>query len=142
MIGRADIEGSKSDVAMNAWPPQASYPCGFDNILPCDGVPSINLIIHRFASNTTAVALLLHNVASNYRFNLKSRLNANTEAPHLEATGDIRCDCVMPSYPETMRDGIVVKYGLGFPPYCSCPTEPIFGLPLARFGRAGRTHLA
>ena len=28
MIGRADIEGSKSDVDMNAWPPQASYPCG------------------------------------------------------------------------------------------------------------------
>ncbi len=28
MIGRADIEGSKSDVAMTAWPPQASYPCG------------------------------------------------------------------------------------------------------------------
>jgi hypothetical protein len=28
MIGRADIEGSKSDVAKNAWPPQASYPCG------------------------------------------------------------------------------------------------------------------
>ncbi|XP_014614209.1 PREDICTED: putative uncharacterized protein ART2 [Polistes canadensis] len=28
MIGRADIEGSKSDVAMNAWPPQTSYPCG------------------------------------------------------------------------------------------------------------------
>ncbi|CAK1553933.1 unnamed protein product [Leptosia nina] len=27
MIGRADIEGSKSNVAMNAWPPQASYPC-------------------------------------------------------------------------------------------------------------------
>ncbi|KAF5304199.1 hypothetical protein FQR65_LT18884 [Abscondita terminalis] len=26
--GRADIEGSKSDIAMNAWPPQASYPCG------------------------------------------------------------------------------------------------------------------
>jgi hypothetical protein len=24
MIGRADIEGSKSDVAKNAWPPQAS----------------------------------------------------------------------------------------------------------------------
>ena len=24
MIGRADIEGSKSDVAMGAWPPQAS----------------------------------------------------------------------------------------------------------------------
>ncbi|CAG8849295.1 11664_t:CDS:2, partial [Racocetra persica] len=26
-IGRADIEGSKSNVAMNAWLPQASYPC-------------------------------------------------------------------------------------------------------------------
>jgi len=28
MIGRADIEGSKSSVAMDAWLPQASYPCG------------------------------------------------------------------------------------------------------------------
>ena len=28
MIGRADIERSKSNVAMNAWLPQASYPCG------------------------------------------------------------------------------------------------------------------
>ncbi|KAL0803471.1 hypothetical protein Bca101_095961 [Brassica carinata] len=28
MIGRADNEGSKSNVAMNAWLPQASYPCG------------------------------------------------------------------------------------------------------------------
>ncbi|KAK8640882.1 hypothetical protein V6N13_008634 [Hibiscus sabdariffa] len=28
MIGRADIEGSKTKVAMNAWLPQASYPCG------------------------------------------------------------------------------------------------------------------
>ena len=28
MLGRADIEGSKSNVAMNAWLPQASYPCG------------------------------------------------------------------------------------------------------------------
>ena len=28
MIGRADIEESKSNVAMNAWQPQASYPCG------------------------------------------------------------------------------------------------------------------
>ena len=28
MIGRADIEESKSDVAMNARLPQASYPCG------------------------------------------------------------------------------------------------------------------
>ncbi|PHT26880.1 Regulator of rDNA transcription protein 15 [Capsicum baccatum] len=28
MRGRADIKGSKSNVAMNAWLPQASYPCG------------------------------------------------------------------------------------------------------------------
>jgi len=28
MMRRADIEGSKSDVAMDAWPPQASYPYG------------------------------------------------------------------------------------------------------------------
>ncbi|KAK8590480.1 hypothetical protein V6N13_057373 [Hibiscus sabdariffa] len=28
MIARADIEGSKSNVAMNAWLPQANYPCG------------------------------------------------------------------------------------------------------------------
>ena len=28
MIGRADIEESKSKVAMNAYLPQASYPCG------------------------------------------------------------------------------------------------------------------
>jgi len=28
MIGRADIEESKSGVAMVAWPPQASYPSG------------------------------------------------------------------------------------------------------------------
>ncbi|GJW95725.1 hypothetical protein Tco_0175397 [Tanacetum coccineum] len=28
MIGRVDIEGSKSNVAMNAWLPQDSYPCG------------------------------------------------------------------------------------------------------------------
>ncbi|CAL8155664.1 unnamed protein product [Prunus armeniaca] len=28
MIGRADIEGLKRNVAMNAWLPQASYPCG------------------------------------------------------------------------------------------------------------------
>ncbi len=35
MIGRADIEGSKSDVAMNAWPPQASYPCGNFSVTSC-----------------------------------------------------------------------------------------------------------
>jgi hypothetical protein len=28
MIGRADIKGSKSNIAMNVWQPQAIYPCG------------------------------------------------------------------------------------------------------------------
>ena len=28
MIGRADIEGSKSNVDLDSWLPQASYPCG------------------------------------------------------------------------------------------------------------------
>ena len=28
MTGRADIEGSKSDVDMNSWSPRISYPCG------------------------------------------------------------------------------------------------------------------
>ena len=36
IIGRADIEGSKSDVAMDAWPPQASNPCGnFSDTVGC-----------------------------------------------------------------------------------------------------------
>ncbi|CAF2086453.1 unnamed protein product, partial [Brassica napus] len=47
MIGRADIEGSKSNVAMNAWLPQASYPCDVppqpnsppDNVLRPDRPP-------------------------------------------------------------------------------------------------------
>ncbi|GAA0153488.1 hypothetical protein LIER_44110 [Lithospermum erythrorhizon] len=41
MIGRADIEGSKSDVAMNAWPPQASYPCGNFSDTSCPRVLGI-----------------------------------------------------------------------------------------------------
>ena len=37
MIRRADIEESKSDVAMNAWPPQASYPYGnFSDTSTCN----------------------------------------------------------------------------------------------------------
>ena len=31
MIGRADIEGSKSNVAMNVWLPQADYPSSIGN---------------------------------------------------------------------------------------------------------------
>ncbi|CAN7100435.1 unnamed protein product, partial [Brassica rapa subsp. narinosa] len=31
LIGRANIEGSKSNVAMNAWLPQASQACSHSN---------------------------------------------------------------------------------------------------------------
>ena len=41
MIGRADIEGSKSDVARNAWPPQASYPCGNFSDTSCSKLWSV-----------------------------------------------------------------------------------------------------
>ena len=50
MIGRADIEGSKSDVAMDAWPPQASYPCGnFSDTSCLKPLKSKGSIGHAFA---------------------------------------------------------------------------------------------
>ena len=50
MIGRADIEGSKSDVATNAWPPQASYPCGNFSVTSSLMIPkSKGSIGHAFA---------------------------------------------------------------------------------------------
>ncbi|KAI3487730.1 hypothetical protein L1887_48265 [Cichorium endivia] len=44
MIGRADIEGSKSNVAMNAWLPQASYPC---DVPPQPNSPPDNVLSAR-----------------------------------------------------------------------------------------------
>ena len=50
MIGRADIEESKSNVAMNAWLPQASYPCGNFSDTSCLKLPtSKGSIGHAFA---------------------------------------------------------------------------------------------
>ena len=49
MIGRADIEGSKSNVAMNAWLPQISYPCGkFSDIPRRNSFSSKGSIGHAF----------------------------------------------------------------------------------------------
>ena len=49
MIGRADIEGSKSNVAMNAWLPQASYPCGnFSDTSTCNFRKRKGSIGHNF----------------------------------------------------------------------------------------------
>jgi hypothetical protein len=50
MIGRADIEGSKSNVAMDAWLPQASYPCGnFSDTSCLKPLKSKGSIGHAFA---------------------------------------------------------------------------------------------
>ena len=49
MIGRADIEGSKSNVAMNAWLPQASYPYGnFSDTSRCNFRKPKGSIGHNF----------------------------------------------------------------------------------------------
>ena len=49
MIGRADIEESKSYVAMNAWQPQASYPCGnFSDTSTCNFRKRKGSIGHNF----------------------------------------------------------------------------------------------
>ena len=50
-IGRADIEGSKSDVAVNAWPPQASYPYGnFSDTSTCNFRKRKGSIGHTFVA--------------------------------------------------------------------------------------------
>ena len=49
MIRRADIEESKSYVAMNAWQPQASYPCGnFSDTSTCNCRKRKGSIGHNF----------------------------------------------------------------------------------------------
>ena len=50
MIGRADIKESKSNIAMNAWLPQASYPCGnFSDTSCCKFSMPKKLIGHGFS---------------------------------------------------------------------------------------------
>ncbi|KAH9079726.1 hypothetical protein Ae201684P_020678 [Aphanomyces euteiches] len=60
MIGRADIEESKSNVAMNAWLPQASYPCGHLCYLLTDVPPQPNSppddVFHRYFTCAEAPA--------------------------------------------------------------------------------------
>ena len=62
MIGRADIEGSKSNVAMNAWLPQASYPCTRVSIV----------VSTRFVAISLPVVTFLAPLASNFE-GLKDR---------------------------------------------------------------------
>ncbi|KAI3475460.1 hypothetical protein L1887_63148 [Cichorium endivia] len=74
MIGRADIEGSKSNVAMNAWLPQASYPCGnFSDTLasnsegssfPADSAKPVPLAVVSLDSRPGTVGIsLIHSCA-------------------------------------------------------------------------------
>ncbi|KAI3475223.1 hypothetical protein L1887_63411 [Cichorium endivia] len=93
MIGRADIEGSKSNVAMNAWLPQASYPCDVppqpnsppDNVFPpgsaCRGRPWVQKEGHCPASDSRNKALGRNHIAlasagtiAMLCFNLNSRI--------------------------------------------------------------------
>ena len=54
MIGRADIEESKSHVALVAWRPQASYPCGnFSVTSRCITCICKGSIDHAFTSEFT-----------------------------------------------------------------------------------------
>ena len=60
MIGRADIEGSKSDVAMNAWPPQAS------SLLPTRYNQLQNRLALRFLANAASRRSTLSGGSSPY----------------------------------------------------------------------------
>ena len=69
MIGRADIEESKSNVALNAWLPQASYPCGnFSDTYTLKLVKSKGSIGHAF---TVCIRTENQNQVSFYPFVLR-----------------------------------------------------------------------
>ncbi len=71
MIGRADIEESKSNVAMNAWLPQASYPCGnFSDtsslkFLKTNGSigHAFTVCIHRKSKSKKLLPFVLHEIS-------------------------------------------------------------------------------
>ena len=86
MLGRADIEGYKSNVAMNAWLPQASYPGGNYRVMPglaCGTGISIYRVIPNpavFASTDTAASMTLyHSVGA--QCILRSLTSARVEIP-------------------------------------------------------------
>ncbi|KAI3481347.1 hypothetical protein L1887_56366 [Cichorium endivia] len=91
MIGRADIEGSKSNVAMNAWLPQASYPCDVppqpnsppDNVFRPDRPAEAGL-----GSKKRGIAPLpIHGISKN---NVKSSgISLSPEGSHLYYTSQV-----------------------------------------------------
>src|SRR4029077_16498754 len=87
MIGRADIEESKSNVAMNAWLPQASYPCGnFSDTSSLKFLKTQGSIGHAFTVCIHTENQLLdgeeHTVISQRNNRLQNRLQ-HTQLPKL-----------------------------------------------------------
>jgi hypothetical protein len=118
MIGRADIEGSKSYVAMNAWQPQASYPCG--NFSDTSS----------FRSETRAMAKGSIGRAFAVRIRTENQNQASFYpfAPH-EISVLIELPFGHPRYPLT-----------DVPPQPNSPPENVFALGPARGGPAKRAE--
>ena len=99
-IGRADIEESKSDVAMNAWPPQASYPCGnFSDTSSLKLLKTKGSIGHAFA---VCIPTENQNQASFYPFVLRE-ISVLAEL----ALGHLRYHLTdVPPQPNSQPDGV------------------------------------
>ncbi|KAL6113733.1 uncharacterized protein ACO6RY_15788 [Pungitius sinensis] len=98
MIGRADIEGSKSDVAMNAWPPQASYPCGVppQSNSPPATVPGAGHARASRAFDTrieSPLGALLPASPGKWKNDKSSGISPAAEASHLFYTSHVSSQC-------------------------------------------------
>ena len=100
MIGGADIEGSKSNVAMNAWLPQASYPCGnFSDTSSLKLLKTKGSIGHAFA---VCIPTENQNQASFYPFVLRE-ISVLAEL----ALGHLRYHLTdVPPQPNSQPDGV------------------------------------
>ena len=100
MIGRADIEGSKSNVAMSAWLPQASYPCGnFSDTSTLKSRGAKGSIGHDFS---VSIPTGNENQGSFYPFVLHE-ISVLIELP----LGHLRCDLTdVPPQPNSPPGGI------------------------------------
>ena len=100
MIGRADIEESKSNVAMNAWLPQASYPCGnFSDTSCLKPSKSKGSIGHAFA---VCIRTENQNQASFCPFALRE-----VSVPAELALGHLRCRITdVPPQPNSPPDNV------------------------------------
>ncbi|CAN7105365.1 unnamed protein product, partial [Brassica rapa subsp. narinosa] len=112
VIGRADIEGSKSNVVMNSWLPQASYPCGnFSDTSSFKFRRSKGSIGHAF------------------------RMCRPSQTPHLTMSS-ARID--PPKRVLGQKEGVVVGVENVTPPpihglYFTCTGAPIYSTPLKSF---------